>query len=126
VLARRVLFERLPVTPRYTGLLAASGALAALAATAIGIFCSTTVEPFDECREMRRDGHQQCVVLIPQRFPNRVKPNVSFAAGIRVKREQRIARDDTSTNPIINSISCGGERMTILPLELRPSFAIPR
>jgi hypothetical protein len=83
---------------------------------------------------MRRDGHRQCVVLISQRFPNRVKLNVSFAAGIRVTREQRIAWDDTSTNPIINSISCGGNvahdysawRITILLLELRPSFTTAR
>jgi hypothetical protein len=38
-----------------------------------------------------------------------VKPNGPFAAGIRVTREQRIAWDDTSTNPIINSVSCGGD-----------------
>jgi glycerol kinase len=37
------------------------------------------------------------------------KPNVSVAGGIRVTREQRIAWDDTSTNPIINSISCGDD-----------------
>src|SRR5262245_51000839 len=83
---------------------------------------------------MRRDGHRQCVVRDPQRFPNRVKPNVSFAARIRVAREQRVAWDDTSTNPIINSISCSGDLAhgyllrpsftAILPLELRPSFTL--
>jgi glycerol kinase len=62
----------------------------------------------DECSEMRRDARRKRVILISQGLSDRGgKPNVSVAAGIRVTREQRIAWDDTSTNPIINSISCG-------------------
>src|SRR6516165_7680380 len=57
---------------------------------------------------MRRDGRRKRVILIAQGLPDcGGKPNVSVARGIRVTR--RGAGDDTSTNPIINSISCGGD-----------------
>ena len=57
---------------------------------------------------MRGHGRRKRVVLISQRSPNRGgEPNVCVASGICVTR--RAAGDDTSTNPIINSISCGGD-----------------
>jgi len=57
---------------------------------------------------MRRDGRRKRVILISQGLSDcGGKPNVSVASGIRVTR--RGAGDDTSTNPIINSISCGGD-----------------
>jgi len=57
---------------------------------------------------MRRDGRRKRVILIAQGLPDcGGKPNVSVAGRTRVTRSG--AGDDTSTNPIINSISCGGD-----------------
>jgi hypothetical protein len=52
---------------------------------------------------MRRDARRKRVIPISQGLSDcGGKPNVSVAAGMRVTREQRIAWDDTSTNPVIN------------------------
>jgi glycerol kinase len=58
---------------------------------------------------MRRDGRRKLILISQVLSDCGGKPNVSVAGGIRVTREQRIAWDDTSTNPIINSISCGDD-----------------
>jgi hypothetical protein len=55
---------------------------------------------------MLRDRSRESVILISQVLSDcGGKPNVSVARPIRFMREQRIAWDDTSTYPIINSIS---------------------
>jgi hypothetical protein len=55
---------------------------------------------------MRRHGRRKRVVLISQRSPNRDgEPNIPIASKICVTL--RGARNDTATNPIINSIGCG-------------------
>jgi hypothetical protein len=58
-----------------------------------------------ESSEMWGRGRSKRVVLISQRSPNcSGEPNVS---GICIP--WRRARNETATNPIINSISCGGD-----------------
>jgi hypothetical protein len=65
------------------------------------------VELFDECRERRRDGRRERVILVPKRFPNRVKPNVSVAGAIHVAWS--VTGNDMPAYPAVDSISCDGE-----------------
>jgi hypothetical protein len=69
-----------------------------------------SLELLDEYSETLRDRSRESVILISQVLSDcGGKPNVSVAGAIRLSWEQRIAWDDTSANPTINSISCGDE-----------------
>jgi hypothetical protein len=64
-------------------------------------------EPFDECGEIRREGRCERIVLVPQRSPNCGERNVAVERGIHIA--WRGARDDTPTDPVVDSIGCDGD-----------------
>jgi hypothetical protein len=64
-------------------------------------------EPFDECGEIRREGRCERIVLVPQRSPNCGERNVAVERGVHIA--WRGARDDTPTDPVVDSINCDGD-----------------